>query len=290
MNEQKKSAWKTVLFVPANKPKYLISAITLMPDAVQLDLEDSVTQENKEQARVLVKAACAELRANNIDAIVRINQEPEHVSKDLAACVGEHLNAITIPKLETMSQLEFVDQEISRLEKENGLTQGKIKLLGLIETLTGLRNRENWINAPNRLSGLALGSEDLCRQIRCKPTALNLMEPCRQVLYAAREANLNAWGMPISIGEFGDVEGLENAMQSAKDMGMDGVWCIHPKQVDIARDVFKPSADDIALAKKVVAAFEAASADGDGAVSVNGSMVDLPVYQRALDVLICAEK
>ncbi len=277
--------WKTVLFVPANKPKYLASAINLKPDAVQLDLEDSVTADNKEHARSLVKAACAELAKNGIDSIVRVNANAGDLSEDLRASVFEHVNAITLPKLESIAELEFVDQQMSKLEEQRGLAVGGIKLLGLIETLKGLRNRESWIDAPPRLVGLALGSEDLCQQIGCKPTAANLLEPCRKVLYAAREASLTAWGMPISIGEFTDIKGLEHAMQSAKDMGMAGVWCIHPKQVEIAKGVFTHSDLEIAQAQKIVETFEAAVAAGDGAVTVDGAMVDLPVYQRALDLL-----
>lgn len=285
MSEQRIRPWRTVLFVPANKPRYLASAIKLKPDAVQLDLEDSVTPENKEQARALIEKACAELRENNIASIVRINHEAKHLSQDLAACVGENINAITIPKLETIAQISSIDQRISNLEESRDLKQGTIKLLGLIETLTGLRNRENWLNAPKRLSGLALGSEDLCQQIGCKPSNNNLIEPCRRVLYAAREAGLYAWGMPLSIGEFTDLDGLKSAMQSSKEMGFDGVWCIHPRQVEIANAVFKLSENELSQARKIVAAFELASATGSGAVNVDGAMVDLPVYQRALDLL-----
>lgn len=277
--------WKTVLFIPANKPKYLASAIALKPDAVQLDLEDSVTPEYKEQARALVKSACRELQAKNIATIVRINNEAPHCTEDLIATVSPYVDAITIPKLESIAQIEVIEQQLSQLETKQGLPTARIKLLGLIETLAGLRNREGWQHAPSRLAGLALGSEDLCQQLACKPSAANLTEPCRQLLYAAREAALTAWGMPISIGEFNDLEGLELAMQFAKDMGMDGVWCIHPKQLEIAKRVFRTSDAERAEAQKIVDAFESATANGDGAVNVDGSMVDLPVYRRALELL-----
>lgn len=285
MIERLTKPWKTVLFVPANKPKYLASAIKLKPDAVQLDLEDSVTADQKDQARALVKGACAQLRSNGIASIVRVNNQPEQLSKDLAASVSENLDAVTLPKLETIAQLEVLDSELSALEQQLDLNVGAISLLGLIETLTGLKNRESWVSAPKRLAGLALGSEDLCQQIGCEPTHENLIEPCRQVLYAAREAGLNAWGMPISIGEFSDIESLEHAIQYAKGMGMDGVWCVHPKQVETVQTIFKVSDDELAHAQRVVAAFEKARADGDGAVKVDGSMVDLPVYKRALGLL-----
>lgn len=278
---KKTQPWKTVLFVPANKPKYLASAIKLKPDAVQLDLEDSVTPEHKDSARALVQAACEKLKQHGIGSLVRINNSADLTAKDLASVVSENVDAITIPKLESVAQLNEFDQKITSLESNAGMLEGQTKLMGLIETLTGLRNRDGWQNGPKRLAGLALGSEDLCYQIGCEPNKENLIEPCRQVLYAAREANLTAWGMPFSIGEFGDVSGLTDAMLYAKNMGMDGVWCIHPRQVEIAKRIFTLSEAERANAIAIVDAFEQAKEQGLGAVNVNGTMVDLPVYHRA---------
>jgi len=281
MTNSRLIAWKTILFVPANKPKYLDSAIKHKPDAVQLDLEDSVITEQKADARQGIEPACEELNSHDIPVVIRINNDPEYAELDLAVAVNKYVSAITIPKLESLSQVQQLDQKITTLETSKGMLTGSIKILGLIETLTGLRNQDSWRNAPRRLHGLALGSEDLCKQIQCAPTQENLLEPCRQVLYAAREAGLSAWGMPISIGEFNNTSELETAMQQAKTMGMDGVWCIHPDQVKIAARVFKTTENELAAAHEIIKAFEQAKEDGDGAVNVNGAMVDLPVYERA---------
>ena len=277
--------WRTVLFVPANKPKYLASALKIKPDAVQLDLEDSVSDAHKQEARTFIKSACQQLKSHGIDTIVRINNAPELYLDDLDASVCEHLDAITIPKLNSIEQLKSVEQALTKLESNLALTNGGIKLLGLIETLSGLRYREGWQHAPSRFAGMALGSEDLCQEIACQPTFDNLLEPCRHVLYAAREAGLNAWGMPISIGEFNDSTALEAAMIRAKQMGMDGVWCIHPSQVTLAKRIFTANEDEMAEAQRIVEAFEQAQSDGEGAISVDGKMIDLPVYQRALSFL-----
>ena len=276
---------KTVLFVPADKPKYLTSAVNLRPGAVQLDLEDSVAPEHKEHARAQLTQACGRLSQSNILTLVRINNDQYNSPKDLAASLAAGVCTITIPKLETCEQVNRLAESLCELESDYGLEQGSTKLVGLIETVTGLLNRDGWRNASDRLVGLALGSEDLSLDLGCSPTFDNLIDPCRRLLYSAREAKLAVWAYPMSIGNFSDLNKLEHAFTVAKSMGIDGAWCIHPKQVDIAKTIFRIDKSDLQNAKDVVDAFERALRDGDAAVKLNDQMIDLPVYKRAKNIL-----
>ncbi len=284
-NNQSFRSLKTVLFIPADKPKFLDSAIKNKPDAVQLDLEDSLAPERKETGRQQLESACAKLSANNITVIVRVNNDKLNFYKDLQAALEAGVDVITIPKLETCAQVNTAVQLIEEAEAEHKVVKGKTKILGLIETVSGIVNRDGWCDASERLVGLALGTEDLCLELGCEPSFENLLEPCRRLLYSAREANLAVWAYPSSIANFSELDELEHAFKTAKAMGIDGAWCIHPTQVDLAKKIFSLSKAEIEEAQAVVNAFEEALAKGNAAVKHNNRMIDLPVYQRAKNIL-----
>jgi len=119
--------WKTVLFVPADKPKYLASALRIKPDAVQLDLEDSIHPSKKESARAMVQEACDQLREAGIACLVRVNNEPEHLNADLRSAVEAGVHAVSIPKLNSVADLKHIDDQLARLEQT--ANAGSINLL-----------------------------------------------------------------------------------------------------------------------------------------------------------------
>jgi citrate lyase subunit beta/citryl-CoA lyase len=133
--------------------------------------------------------------------------------------------------------------------------------------------------------GLTIGSEDFSADAGMEPSAENLFHPCQRILFAARAAGLRAWGFPGSIAEYGDLARYREQATRGRQLGFDGAFCIHPSQVTLLNDVFAPTADELAQAREIVAAYEAALEEQRGAATQGGRMVDLPVVQRARALL-----
>jgi citrate lyase subunit beta/citryl-CoA lyase len=154
-------------------------------------------------------------------------------------------------------------------------------VIALVETCAGVLDAAAIAAVPG-LTGLALGSEDLSVELGVAPSAASLDLPCKQIALAAASRGLMALGAPVSIAEFRDLDAYAAAMDAARAIGMSGVFCIHPAQVEIANARFAPSETELADARAILAAWEAAQREGRAVVSLNGRMIDAPVVKRAL--------
>ena len=155
----------------------------------------------------------------------------------------------------------------------------------MVESLAGLERVESATRACARVVGVTIGSEDFSADAGMEPTAANLFNPCQRVLFAARSAGVQAWGFPGSIAEFGDLAAYREDVARGRSMGFDGAFCIHPSQVAVLNESFAPSEEELAEAKDIVSAYEAAVAEARGAASHGGRMIDLPVVHRARALL-----
>lgn len=277
--------WRSVLFVPAHVQRFVQAAAGRGADAVQLDLEDSVPAASKAEARAALAPAIAELQARGVAVLVRINRDLRNAVADLDAAVLAGVGAISVPKAAGAVHLQLLDGLIRELELERALAPGGIGLIAMVETLDGLQQARALAEACPRVIGLTLGSEDFSAAAGMQPTAQNLFHPCQQIVFAARAAGVQAWGFPGSIAEYGDLERYREQAAQGRAMGFDGAFCIHPRQVAVLNTVFQPTAEEVAQAEAVIAAYTAALSQNRGAATLHGSMIDLPVVERARAVL-----
>ncbi len=272
-----------MLFTPGNQTRRVEKALSLDADAVILDLEDAVANAEKPGARNTVADLTAKSRDAGPRLYVRINAHdtPWH-REDLQAVVGPGLDGIVLPKTENPSDLARVDAFIGELETAGNLPSGTVDLLPIIETGAGLAAVRTIAGDGARVRRLSFGAADFAVDMGMRWTRGEAeMTPARaEIALASRAAGLLA---PIDSvwPRLGDTEGLSESAGRVRDLGFQGKFCIHPEQIDFVHAAFTPTEEEVAFAEKVVAAFEAAEADGLASIAVDGHFVDYPIVERA---------
>ncbi|MBY6141079.1 CoA ester lyase [Leisingera daeponensis] len=254
-------------------------------DAVILDLEDSVPEAEKQAAREALPGAVAHLAQFGLQIVVRVNSGLGACSRDLEAAALPGVSALIVPKAASPGQMVWIDDYLLALEAQVNLPLRGIGLIALVESAFALQALPAIAKATPRMRALALGTEDFSNACGHDPTPESLTAPCQQLVWAARSAGLEAVGLPDSIGHVQDRARFEAAATRARALGMNGILCIHPVQVALANKAFQPDEAELAHARRILSAFEAA---GRGAVMVDGEMVDPPVAQRARAMLEAA--
>ncbi|MGH2966468.1 MAG: HpcH/HpaI aldolase/citrate lyase family protein [Solirubrobacterales bacterium] len=276
---------RSLLFTPGHREAMVAKAPALTADAVILDFEDGVPPANKIDARRVVSEALRRPRAGGGPAyLVRVNSAASGLQRDdLRAVVGPGLVAIVLPKVEDRSEISNAAHLIGDLERESGLEPGVVKLIGAIESARGLHRCAEIAEADARMIALFFGAEDFAFDLGLP---VSRSGPGRELLYA-RSAVVNAGAMArLQVvdqvwTDFHDLAGLQADAVAGRDMGFTGKCLIHPVQIEIVNKVFAPSPQEVALAQRVVAAYEEALAAGVGAVMLGGQLVELPVVLRA---------
>ena len=280
---------RSLLFVPATNDKLVQNAVRKGADAIQIDLEDAIAMSEKAVARSAATEAIAWLNGRCPYVVVRINGPLRLAVRDLEAVVMPGLQAITVPKVPDGSYLRLVDETISELESERGLPIGAIGLIAMIETAEGLANVTEIAMATSRLVAITVGPEDLAASLGGQPTPDAMYLPNMQTLIAARQADIIPLGFPGSISLYQDKKTYQQWIERAASLGFEGAFCIHPNQVDICNEYFRPSDDEIAKARSLIDAFEQHKAEGVGVFVVDGRMIDAPVVVRARTIVAKAE-
>lgn len=252
------------LFVPADRPERFAKAASSGADAVIIDLEDAVAPARKAQARNAVRA----LQPLQVATFLRINAaRTEWHDDDLVAARGAALAGLVLPKAE-------LDDEIRRLRQTMG---PDLAIIALIETAQGLAHVRD-IAAANSRIRLAFGSIDFCADVGCAHTRDALLFARSQIVLASRLAEIRA---PLDgvATETGEAEVIDDQARYARELGFAGKLCIHPRQVAPTFRGFAPSQGELDWARSVL------SVEHDGAVAINGQMIDAPVRRRARQLL-----
>ncbi len=260
--------FRSVLYIPGSKERALEKAKDLPADAIIFDLEDAVTAEEKPAARALLAQVLAEADYGPRARIVRINGLDSDWGRDdvaafaKAIAAGAKVDAILIPKVSTPADLDAVAALIP-----------DVPLWAMMETALGMLNAAS-IAAHPRLAGMVMGTNDLAKELgsRFRPDRLAMQAGLGLCLLAAR-----AHGLTIVDGvynAFKDEAGLLAECEQGRDMGFDGKTLIHPAQLEIANTAFAPSEAEIDLARRQIAAFEEAEAQGLGVAVVDGRIVE----------------
>lgn len=260
------------LYLPGNESKYMLNAAIHGPDAVILDLEDSVAPAAKEDARSLVRHALFHLDWGQSERMVRINQGPMGL-EDLAFLEGAPLHLVLVPKVETAEELQAVDA---------ALGDADVHLMPILETAKGVMNAMEIAAASPRTVALTLGLEDLTADLGVVKTTEGheTAWACSQVIHAAKAYRLQA--IDSVHGNVGDEEGLRASVRHAKSIGFEGKGCVHPRQIKVVHEEFAPTKEQVERARRIAEAFRKAEEEGLGVVSLGSKMIDPPVVKRAL--------
>lgn len=281
---------RSMLFLPGNTPNIIVNGEVLGADALILDLEDAVAPGEKDAARILVRNAIGRMGFGHCEVIVRINAiDTPFWQQDLEAIIPVRPAMIMPPKTGTANDVRTVDAQISLLEKRLGMPENSVRLIPLIETALGVENAYQIASASPRVAAIFLGGEDLTADLQCKRTREgNEIAYARgRMVCAARAAGVEVYDTPFT--DVNDDEGIYADARCAKGLGFTGKAAISPRHVKAINEVFSPTREEILYAYEVMEAIRAGQAQGRGAVSLRGKMIDAPIVARARQTIAAAE-
>ena len=298
---------RSELAVPGSNLRMIEKAPTAGADGVFIDLEDAVAPDDKAQARKNAIEALNDLDWSKSTISVRINGLDTHYCYhdiiDVVEQAGDKLDSILVPKVGKPSELEFVALLLSQIEAAKGLEP--ISITALIETAMGMANVEAIAQAcPDRLEALHFGVADYAASTQARTTSMGGANPAYTLLAHPNEEGhrevhwgdqwhfamsrmvvaCRAYGLRPIDGPFGDIQDKDGYLSVANSdaaLGVEGKWAIHPSQIELANQVFTPPADDVQMARQILDAMKQAAAEGKGAVSLNGKMIDAASIRQA---------
>lgn len=267
------------LYIPGIQPKLMMNAGIHKPDAIILDLEDSVAPSEKMAARFIIRNALRVLDFFGAERMVRINQG-ELGLKDIEAIVPQNVHLILIPKVESAEQMKMYTDKIDAVTAECGRKE-PLFLMPILESGLGILNALEIARASASNVALAIGLEDYTADIGTQRTqdGRESFFARSMLVNAARATGLQPIDTVYS--DVNDMDGLRASVLEAKSLGFDGKGCIHPRQIQPLHEAFAPSQDEIEKAKSIVLAFDDAQSRGLGVVSLGSKMIDPPVVKRA---------
>lgn len=277
--------WRSMLFVPVIVEKFVAGAAGRGADAIILDLEDSIPPSEKYRARTMVEQAVPRVAAHGADVIVRVNRPWRLLVRDLEAVVLPGVTALMLPKIESAGHLCLIAETIDEIEAERGMKPGHTKLIAMLETPGSIFRAEAIARAHPRLVGLTVGSEDLALAVGMVPEAEGLLFPKQQAIFAARAAGILPLGFLGTVADFADLDRFRATIERSRRLGFTGASVIHPGQIAILNDSFRPQPAELDHARRLIAAYDAATASGLGAATFEGKMIDVPVVRRAQALL-----
>lgn len=271
---------RSMLFIPGNNPGMLQNADVFDSDCVIFDLEDSVSLDEKDSARILVKEVLNTFDFN-CEVIVRINPfDSPYYEEDVEKLKASKIDLFLLPK----ASIESIKDLSQRLKDTN------IKIMVLIETALGVEQAYEILSSDESVLGLMLGGEDLCVDLNCVRT-----KAAHEIFYArTRLVNsakaLKKFIIDTPFTDTLDEEGLYTDSKFAKSLGFDGKAAINPRQIVTINNVFSPTLEEVRHARRIIDAKNDALKQGLGVFSLDGKMVDLPIIKRAENLLKIAQK
>jgi citrate lyase subunit beta/citryl-CoA lyase len=283
-------AWRSLLFVPIVREKFVAAAHTRGADGIILDLEDSVPEAEKDRARTLVPAAAKEVSKSGADVLVRINRPWHQAFRDIEAAVGPGVTALVCPKVESPEHLIVIAELLDTVEAAGGLPAGHTRLVALVETADAYFRMREIAKATPRLVALSLGAEDFALAIGMEPIAETLEAPKQTMIVAARAAGILPLGFMGTVADFKDPEVFRQVVRRSRKFGFAAASCIHPSVVHVLNEEYGVSPEAIDRARRMIAAYDEVIARGIGAVTFEGKMIDVPVVEREKALLRQAER
>lgn len=285
---------RSLLYVPGNQPAIINSAGIYGADVIVFDLEDSISIDEKDSARSLVKNAIINrnnLYKSNVELMVRVNHlSTPFGAEDLEEIISVSPDSIRIPKVESAEELIKVHEIIGKLEKKFQI-KTRITTVAIIETLLGLHNIEEIVKKGlDRLTGLTLGAEDFTRDLGTERSigGEELLFAREKLVFIAKLYNIDAIDTVFS--NVFDLDALKTETQFIKKLGFTGKSAIHPSQVSEINSVFTPTAAEIENSVEILQAAAEAKEKGLGVIARHGRMIDLPVIKKSERIVNMARK
>lgn len=281
---------RSVLYTPGDRPERVRKAwqdlSTNGADLALADLEDAVAPAQKSTARQAVLTELRHTPSGQRLRGVRINAWPSSAAHDdLDAVMAGHPDVIAVPKCEDPEAIEALDEHLAQLEAKHGIEEGTTRLLVILETAAGVLSARELATSSPRILAIAFGAEDLAADVgmRRSPDNREVALARGLVVLAAAAAGIAAIDMITA--EAKDLERTALEAQEARGLGYSGKMCIHPVQVVAIHEAFRPSADEVAWAKRVLGATRESGIAAGGVVVVDGKMVDVPFIRQAERIL-----
>lgn len=282
------AAWRSMLYVPANVPRFIAKAAGAGADAIILDLEDSVPTAAKTEARQALAEAVTTCRAGGADVLVRINRPLRLAVPDLEAAMSAGAEGVLVTKVAGAEHLTLLAELLDELEIEHPRARPAL-MVPLIETPRAALRMEG-IAASPRVAGMLVGAEDLaaeCGSVADDPLIIDIK---RRMVLAAAAAGVTPLGTLGSVADFRDADRVRRVAEEARRSGFVGASCVHPALVPVLNQAFSPAEAELDLARRQLAAAETAALEKRGAFQVDGRMVDEPILRRARRLLATAER
>ena len=269
----------TRLYLPGNTPKLMLNAGIHKPDGIILDLEDAVAPDKKDEARFLVRNALSVINFYGAERMVRINQG-ERGLEDLEYVVPYNVNMILIPKVESAERILEVENKINEIKAKHGIDYN-IWYMPILESALGVENAFEIATASPNVVAMAIGLEDYTADIGVQRTneGTESLYARMRMVNACKAAGIQPIDSVFS--DVADMEGLLENVKRSKALGFEGMGCIHPRQIAVIKEGFKPAEAELEKAKKIMVAFEKAKKEGKGVISLGTKMIDPPVVKRA---------
>jgi citrate lyase subunit beta / citryl-CoA lyase len=284
--------YRTLLFIPGNQKRMLEKGPGSGADALLPDLEDSVPVEEKDNARAMLREYIPAQRASAI--FVRLNSVASgETHRDLESVVVPGLRGVFLPKTESADEVRQVADRVSELETVAGVASGSVEIVPMLETALGVLRGYEIATASPRVASLCFASAengDLQTDLGCDWSVEGT-----ELLYARSKAIVDARAAGLEYPLDGVYAALDNESgliadtTLSKRLGYKGRTVIHPKQVEPVNRIYTPPPEEVAYYQRLLAAFEAAKADGKASAAFEGKMIDYAMAARARRVLALAE-
>jgi citrate lyase subunit beta/citryl-CoA lyase len=278
-------AWRSLMFVPVTSERFLAKAHERQADAIILDLEDSILPRDKKTAREAIAAAVPRVSQSGADVVVRINRPLELAVPDITAAIMPGVAALMLPKVMGPEHVRLLAEFVTAREDVLGMEIGHTRFVVLIESPAALPHLYA-IAAEPRMAGMSVGGEDMATELGAIPSADSMYVYGMMGLAACRAAGILPMGSMGGLANINDLDSYRAGLKRGRALGFTTASCIHPAHVPIINQEYGASAEDIDHARRLIAAFDAS---GAGAVAFEGSMVDLPVVERARRLLARAK-
>ncbi|MCG7360245.1 CoA ester lyase [Roseomonas sp. ACRSG] len=278
-------AWRSLLFVPVTAERFIAKAHTRGADGIILDLEDAILPAHKAEARAAVAAAVPRVSQGGADVVVRINRPLELAVPDIEAAVMPGVSALMLPKVMGPEHIRLLSELVAAREEAIGMEVGHTRFIALIETPDALPRLFAIAAADPRMAAMSVGGEDMATELGASPSPDSMYVWAMQGIAASRAAGILPMGSMGNFAQIGDPESYRAGLKRGRGLGFATASCIHPSHVPIINEEYGASAEEVDRARRLLSAFEAAAAEGLGAVAFEGSMIDLPIVNRARRLL-----
>ena len=289
MNDRNVLVWRSLLYVPANNPRFVDKAHTRDADAIILDLEDSVPPTEKTAAREALPGAVKSVVRHGADVLVRINRPLRTALADMEAAIAAGADVIWISKTGSPEHAQLMSEVATEVEREQGRVPGSTMFVAVEESPAAYFRAQEIARADSRIVAMSLGSEDFALEAGMTPDAETLYVPKQTVQYAARAAGIMPLGFFGTVADYADTEGVTEAVRRSRKFGFEGATCVHPSVVPILNTALMPTSGEINKAQEIMSAYDEAEKKGLGAITLEGKMIDVPIVERARRLLVRAD-